>query len=80
MNVDEHKDEMKYLNEQCDIVDENKVLEIKAAKKNMKNNKAVYVTCNQTFTLTNGLKNISKKSTLSSGEIIVAKCSEIERM
>ena len=44
-----------------------------------KKNKAVYVTCNQTFAMKNWFKNISRKSTLSSGEIIVAKCSEIER-
>ena len=45
----------------------------------MKKNKAVYVTCNQTFEMKNGLKNISRKSTLSSGDTIVAKFSEVER-
>ena len=36
------------------------------------------VTCNQTFAMKNWLKNLSRKSTLSSGKIIVAKYSEIE--
>ena len=44
----------------------------------MKVNRPVYVTCNQTLTLKNGCKK-KRKSTLSSGEIIVTKCSAIER-
>ena len=79
LNVDEQPEDIKQLKEQCDIDDENEVQEITAARNHMKNIKAVYVTCNQTFTLNNGLKNISRNSTLSSGEIFVATCSEIER-
>ena len=38
----------------------------------------VCVICKQTFAMKNWLKNLSKKSTLSSDKIIVAKYSEIE--
>ena len=40
---------------------------------------AVYITCNHSFEMKNGLKNMFKKSPLSSGENIVAKCREMER-
>ena len=36
------------------------------------------MTCNQTFAIKKWLKNLSRKSTLGSGKIIVAKYSEIE--
>ena len=38
----------------------------------------VCVICNQTFAMKNWLKNLFRKSTLSSGKIIVAKYSEID--
>ena len=40
--------------------------------------KLVCVICYQTFAMKNWLKKISRKSTLSSGKVIVAKYSEIE--
>ena len=52
---------------------------ITAVIKTLNNYKAVYVTCNQTIAMKNGFKNISRRRTLSSGEIIMGKCSEIER-
>ena len=39
----------------------------------MKTNKAVYVTCNQKFAIKDGLKKIIRRSTLSSGGIILTK-------
>ena len=44
-----------------------------------KKSKPVCVTCNQTFAMTNWFKkNLSRKSILSSGKIMVAKYSEIK--
>ena len=40
----------------CDIYDEDEVHEITAARNPIEKNKAVYVTCNQTFAIKNGLK------------------------
>ena len=79
LNVVEQEDELKHLTEQCDIDDEDKVQEITVARSPMKINRPVCVTCNQTFTMRNGLKNISRKNKLSSSVIISTKCSEIER-
>ena len=80
LNVHEQLDDIKHLKEQCDIDDEDEVQEITAAITPMKKKKSVCVTCNRIFvTKKMGWKNISRKSTLSSGEIIVAKCSEKER-
>ena len=56
LNVDEQQDDLKHLKEQCDIDDENEVQEVTAARNLMKRNKAVYVTCNQTFAMKNWLK------------------------
>ena len=75
LNVDEHKDDIKDCKEQCDINYEDGVQEIKNARNPTKKIKAVYMTCNQTFAIKNEFKkNISRKSTLSSGKIMVAKC------
>ena len=41
---------------------------------------AVRLICNQTFAMTNSLKNLCRKSKLSSCKVIVAKYSEIEMM
>ena len=79
LNVDEQQDDMKHVKEQCAIDDEDELQEITAAMTPMTKKKPVCVTCNQTFVTKNGFKNISRKSTLSSGEIIVAIFSEIER-
>ena len=78
LTVDDQQGDIKHLKEQCDIDDEDEVQEITAARNRLIKNKAVYVTCNQTFAMKNGLRKISRKSTLSCGEIIVAECSEIE--
>ena len=37
------------------------------------------MTCNQTFVMQIGWKNLSRMSTLCAGELIVAKCSEIQK-
>ena len=42
-----------------------------------KKSRPVCVTCNQKFAMKNWLKKLSRKSTLSSGKMIVAKISEI---
>ena len=68
----------KNLKERFDIDNEDEVQEITAAITPMKKEMLVCVTSNQAFVTKNGLKNISRKRTLSSAEIIVAKCSEIE--
>ena len=66
----ENKDIMN-LKEECDIDNEDGVQEIKAAITPMKNKKPVCVTCNQTCATTKLIeKNISRKSTLSSGELM----------
>ena len=79
LNVDEQQDD-KTLKVKSDIDDSDEVQEITAARTPMKNNRPVCVTCNQTLALKNGCKkNLSSKSTLSSGESIVTKCSAIER-
>ena len=72
LNVDEQQDDIKHVQEQCDIDDEDEVQEMTATRNLMKKKKALYLTCNQTFVRRNGLKNISRKSKLSSGEIVVA--------
>ena len=78
LNVDEQQDDdLIHLKEQCDIYDIDKVQEITAARTPMEKNKRVCVTCNKKISIKNGLKNISRKITLISGENIVAKCSEI---
>ena len=64
------------MKEQWDIDNENEIHEITAAITPWKG-KPACVTCNQTFEMENGLKIISRKSTLSSGDIIMAKYSEI---
>ena len=79
LNVDVQQDDIKHLKEQCDRDDGDEVQEITAARTSMKKNRPVCVTCNQTFAMKHVMKNISMKSTLSSDEIIVAKCLEIER-
>ena len=82
LNVDEQQDDLIHLKEQCDIYDIgdiDEVQEITAARTPMKKNRPMCVTCNTKLAMKNGLKNISRKSTLSSGEIIVAKCSKIEK-
>ena len=73
LNVDQQQDKIKHLTEQCDIDDEDNYQEITAAIIPMKKRKrTVYVTCNRTFATQNGLKkNISRKSTISSGELIM---------
>ena len=73
LNVDEQQDNIKHVKELCDIDEEDEV-----AKSNIKN-KAVLVTYNQTFEMKNGLKIISRKSTLRTTDIIGKKGSEIER-
>ena len=75
LNVDEQQDDLIHLKEQCDIYE---VQEITAARTPMKKNRPMCVTCNKKFAMKNGLKNISRKSTLRSGEMIVAKCSKKE--
>ena len=77
MIYDEQQYNIKHLKEQYDIDDEHEVQEIPAARISINQNKAVYLTCNQTFAMINWLKNISKKGTPSSGAIIVAKYAEI---
>ena len=47
LNVDEQKDDIKHLKEQCDLGDEDEVQEITAARNPMKKNKAVYVKYNK---------------------------------
>ena len=79
LNVDEQQNDIKHIKEQCDIDNEDEVQKITAVRKPLNNYKAVYVTCNQTFTMKNGFKNISRRRILSSGEIIIAKFTEIER-
>ena len=79
LNVDEQRDDIKHLKERCDIDDEDEVQEITAAITPMKKKKPVYVTCYETFVMKKWFENICRKSTLSSGEIIVVKCLEIER-
>ena len=74
INVDEQQDDIKHFKEQCDIDNENDVQEITAAITPM-TKKPVCVT----FVKKKWVKkNIARKSTMSSGEIIVEKCSEIE--
>ena len=51
LNVDEQQDDIKQLTEQCDIDGEDDDQDITAARNPMKKNKAVYVTCNQTFAM-----------------------------
>ena len=70
------QDDKKHLKEQCEIDDE--VQEITIDNTPMKKNRPLSLTCNQTFALKGGLKKISRKSTLSSCEILLEKCSEIE--
>ena len=65
VNVDEQQDDIKHLKEYCDID------EIKPLWKEMD----VCVTCNQTIANKFFWKIISRKSTLSCCEIIVAYCS-----
>ena len=77
LNVDEQQDDLKHVKEQCDIDDEDEVQEIQASRILMKKGKAVYVTCHKKLAIKNGLENISRKSTLSCGIIMVAKYSEI---
>ena len=79
LNVDKQQDDINRLKEQCDIDNEDETQEIQTAISPKKKKKTVFVTCIQTFVTKNGLKNVSMKSRLSSGEIIVAKSSEIER-
>ncbi len=82
VNVDKQQDDLIYLKEQYDIYDTgdiDKVQEITAARAAMKKNRHMCVTCNIKNNNKNGLKNISRKSTLSSGEIIVGKNSKIEK-
>ena len=79
LNVDDQQDDIKHLKEQWEIYDEDEVQKITAARTPMKKNRPMCVTCNKKLAMKNGLKNISRKSTLSSGEIIVAKCSKIEK-
>ena len=78
LNVDEQLDDKTHLKDQCDKDNEDEVLEITAARTPMKKKKAVCVTSNQTFATKNGLKNISRKSTLISGEIIVANVQKLK--
>ena len=70
--------DMKHLKEKCDIDDKDELQQITAERTTIKKSKPVFVTCNQTFAMQNWLKNLSKKSTLSSRKIIVAKYSEIK--
>ena len=79
LNVYEQQDD-KTFKVKSDIDDSDEVQEITAARTPMTINRPVCVTCNQTLSLKNGCKkNLSRKSTLSSGQIIVTKCSAIER-
>ena len=78
-NVYEQQDGRKHLKEQYDIDVEDEVQFITAARNPREKNMAVCVTCNHSFEMKNGLKNMSKKSILSSGVTILAKCREIER-
>ena len=78
INVDEQHVDMKHLKDKCEIDDEDEGQQITAPRTPMKKNEPVCVTCNQTFGMQNWSKNLSRKSTLSCGEIIVAKCLEIE--
>ena len=78
-NVDEQQDD-KTLKVDSYIHDSNEVQEIPAANTHMKNNRPLCVTCNQILAWKNGCKkNLPRKSTLSSGEIFVTKCSAIEK-
>ena len=74
INVNEQNVDMKHLKEKY----EDEVQQIIAARTPIKKNEPVCITCNQTFAMKNRLKNLSRKSTLRSGEIIIAKHSEIE--
>ena len=76
LNIDEQQYDLIHLKEQCDIYEDQ---EITAARTPMKKNRPMCVTCNKKFAMKNWLKNISRKSTLSSGKIIVATCSKIKK-
>ena len=65
--------DMKHLKEKCDVSDKDELQQNTAARTPMKNSKAVSVRYNQTFTMKIGCKNLSRKSTLSSGKISFAK-------
>ena len=71
-SIDEQQDDITHLKDLWDIDDEDEVEEI-MVKNPIKN--ILCVTHNQTIVITNGWKCIFRKSTLSSGEITVAKCS-----
>ncbi len=47
VNVDEQQDDIKYLREQCNKDDKDKVQEISGAGTSMEKNKTVCVTCNK---------------------------------
>ena len=77
LNVDVQQDDNTF-KVQGDIDDSKKVQEITAARTPMIINRTVRGTCNQTLALKNWCKkNLSRKSTLSSGEIIATKCSAV---
>ena len=76
----EQQDDIKHLKVQCDIHDEDEVWDITAAiTPTTRTKKPLCVSYNQTFVTNKWLKSISRKITLSSGEISVAKYLEISR-
>ena len=79
LNVDEQQDDNNF-KVKSDIDGSDEVHEVTAARTPMNNNRPVCVICPQTLALKNRCtKMLSRKSTLSSGHIIVTKCSAIER-
>ena len=56
LNVDKQQDDIKLVQEQCDVDDEDEVQEMTGTRNLMKKNKALYVTFNQTFVRRNGMK------------------------
>ena len=66
------------LKEKCDIGDKDELQQNTAARTPLKKSNVVRVKYIQTSAMKNRLKNLSRKSTLSSGKIIVTKYSEIE--
>ena len=76
-NIDDQQVDMKYLKEQCDIDDEDKVQKTAVARAPMKNSQYVCVTYYQTFAMTNRLEKLIQKRHTKLCKINVAKCSEI---
>ena len=78
LNVDKLQEDKK-CKKNLEIDDADEVQEITAARTPMKKKKHVCVTCNKRLALKMGVKNIKRKITLSSVDIIVVKRLAIKR-